>query len=363
MENKYSYFKFFQNLYQNQNRLTASEINRPEDLPLWKRKLTDKLNEILGMEQLKNMGVDYRDRNIRPEELNEVKEDGYVRKKFRMETLPQVYMPFYMLVPDTAREGKKHRAMIAIPAHGANKDTVAGVISNDEVREKLERSPKESYGKEFVKRGYVVLCPDPPGFGERIEETVLEERAFAHSGQKSVLGSSCRNLAQTAEALGLSFQGLILWDMMCLVDFAAKQSCIDAERIGCAGFSGGGLNTLWLAAMDERIKLAVISGYIHGYYDSILGTHLCPCNYLPKLWQYADICDITALIAPRYLYMENGNRDVLNGPRGIADPKEQAEKIQGVYRLLGSKERAVHQVFEGIHEWYGGCYDFVDHYL
>lgn len=309
------------------------------------------------------MGLTCRGGNIRAEELEEVKEDGYVRKKYRMETLPQVYMPFYLLIPDNAREGKKNRTMIAIPAHGANKDTVAGVISNDEVKDKLKKTPKESYGKEFVKRGYVVLCPDPPGYGERIERPAREDKAFVPDLQVSVLGASCKNLAQTAEALGLSFQGLVLWDMMCLVDFAAEQSYIDAERIGCAGFSGGGLYTLWLAAMDERIKLAVISGYIHSYYDSILDTHLCPCNYLPKLWQCADICDIASLIAPRYLFMENGTYDVLNGPRGIAGPKEQAEKIHRMYQLCGKQERVIHLAFEGIHEWYGGCYDFVNQYL
>lgn len=363
MEKEYSYLKLFQRLFQEQNRMTAFDINKPEELLLWKSKLKDKLNELLGMEKLKALGFSCRGKNIKAEELEEVKEDGYLRKKFRMETLPDVYMPFYMMIPDNLEEGKKLKAMLAIPAHGANKDTVAGVISNEEVKKKLERSPKESYGREFVKRGYAVFCPDPPGYGERIERIAREDRAFLPEIQESVLGSSCKNLAQTAEAFGLSFQGLVLWDMMCLVDFAAGQPWIDEKSIGCAGFSGGGLYTLWLAAMDERIKLSVISGYIHGYYDSILNTHLCPCNYLPKLWQYADISDIASLIAPRYLYMENGYGDVLNGPRGILDPKEQAEKIRKVYDLYGKQERMVHLTFDGIHEWYGGCYDFVNEYL
>ena len=67
---------------------------------------------------------------------------------------------------------------------------------------------------------------------------------------------------------------------------------------------------MWLAAMDERIRLAVISGYIHGYYDSILECHLCPCNYAPSLWLLGDISDICALIAPRPLFAENGTEDV-----------------------------------------------------
>lgn len=363
MEKEYSYLEFFQQLYRNQNRITVWEDIPSRDIVSWRRELKGKLDEILGMEQLRTMGLPYRDGTQRVEKLESVKEDGYIRIKYRMETLPGVHMPFYLLKPDSLGEGKRERAMITIPAHGANKDSVAGVISSDDIKIKMDQSPKESYGKEFVKKGYVVLCPDPPGYGERVEKYSMEDKAFLPNRKINVLGSSCKDLAQTAEALGISFQGLVLWDMMCLLDFAAGQPFIDESRIGCAGFSGGGLYTLWLAAMDERIKLAVVSGYIHGYFDSILETHLCPCNYLPKLWQYADICDIAALIAPRYLYMENGKYDILNGPRGISDPKEQGDKIRKGYQLSGSEEKVFHLVFEGNHEWYGGCYDFVNRYL
>lgn len=363
MKTEYSYLGFFQTLYQKQKRISVKEANNLEELFRWRARLSEELTELLGIRQLQEYEKTYRGQNLKAEELETVKEDGYLRKKYRIETLPQVFMPFYMLIPDTVSEDKKYAAILALPAHGANKDTVAGVIHNEEVREKLKKTPKESYGKEFVKMGYVVFCPDPPGYGERIEPLPNEDRAFIPEFQQSVLGGSCKNLAQTAEALGLTFQGLVLWDLMCLADFAMNHSLVDISRIGCAGFSGGGLYTLWLAAMDERIKLAVISGYLHGYYDSILDTHLCPCNYLPKLWQKADICDLVSLIAPRYLFIENGYNDVLNGHRGIIDPKEQAGHIRKAYQLYGMPERFVHQPFEGKHEWYGGCYEFVKHYL
>ena len=363
MGDEYSYLNFFKDTFNQQNRISVSKIDHRKDLHSWKKELYEKLYEILGMGYLKEIGANYQGENRKAELLEEVKEDGYTRKKYRIETLPHVFMPFHVLIPHGVMDGKKQRTIIAIPAHGANKDTVAGVVTNEEVRKKLEKTPKESYGLEFVKRGYVVLCPDPPGYGERIERTSKEDKAFLSGKQVSVLSSSCTNLAQTAEALGLSFQGLVLWDMMRLVDFAIDQPYIDGERIASVGFSGGGLYTLWLSAMDERIKLAVISGYIHGFYDSILETHLCPCNYLPKLWQWADICDIASMIAPRFLYMENGTSDTLNGPRGILDPKEQVEIIRKVYQICGKEENAMHIEFEGIHEWYGGCFEFLDKYL
>ena len=119
--------------------------------------------------------------------------------------------------------------------------------------------------------------------------------------------------------------GVMLWDMQRLMDYAEGLDYVDAERIGCVGFSGGGQASMWLAAMDERISLAVISGYLHNYPESMLHSHLCCCNYFLGLWELADVSDICSLIAPRPLFLGNGDEDVENGPRGIAGPVEQAE--------------------------------------
>lgn len=150
---------------------------------------------------------------------------------------------------------------------------------------------------------------------------------------------------------------------MRLADFAIGREEIDGKRIGCMGFSGGGQYAMWLAAMDQRIQAAVVSGYVHGYYDSILDVHLCPCNYAPRLWRLGDISDICSLIAPRPLFVENGLDDPLNGYRGIEGPKEQVDRIRKAYRLYGQEGNLVHVTPEGGHQWYGECYEFLDRML
>lgn len=243
-----------------------------------------------------------------------------------------------------------------LPAHGANKNTIAGIASCPEEEEKLKRSPKEAYGKSFVQKGYIVFCPDPPGYGERVERVPLEDASFLGNSRRNPLGASCKNLAQTAEALGLSLTGLILWDLQRLLDFACACSQTDTDRITCAGFSGGGQYTMWLAAMDDRIHTAVISGYVHGYYTMMLETHLCPCNYAPDLWRLGDISDICSMIAPRPLFIETGIQDIENGPEGIQNPIEQVSKIRAAYRIFGKEELVEHCIFEGPHMWYGGYF-------
>ena len=77
-------------------------------------------------------------------------------------------------------------------------------------------------------------------------------------------------LNHMAMPLGQTVTGMWTWDLMRLIDHVETRPECDASRIGCAGLSGGGLRTLWLAALDERIRCAVVSGYFYRYRESLL---------------------------------------------------------------------------------------------
>lgn len=346
---KYSYKAFFQHVYKQQGQKYAYKAKSEEEHAVWKQEFRAALRAKLGLDFLETMRIE--SPSVILEET--VEEAAYMRYKYILETLPDVYMPFYMLVPHDVREPKP--AVIAIPAHGANKDTVAGVRSCPQVIEKLERTPKEAYGHHLAMKGYVVFCPDPPGYGERQEGFSREDYTWMSDTSYNPMGNSCRDLSQTSEALGMSMTALEIWDMMRLVDYAESCECVDREQISCARFSGGGQYTMWLAALDDRIQKAAVSGYVHGYYDSMLDSHLCPCNYAPDLWLLGDISDICSLIAPRPLFVENGTTDVLDGPRGIIGPIEQVDAIRKAYQVFGCEERLVHHIFEDTHMWTGEC--------
>lgn len=359
----YSYKHFFQQFLNAALPEHACNARDTDSFFSWKEESRSHLKKLLGLSRLEKFVADAPPFSCEPELLQSVQEDGCTRHKLRIQTLPGVFMPFYMLVPDSLSASESHRAMIALPAHGASKESVAGVLSSPGVREKLERSPGENYGQIFAERGYIVICPDPPGFGERQEPVSIEDATFLGSQSPDPFDSSCKNLTMTAEALGLTFAGLVLWDLMRLVDCIAALPCVDSDRIGCCGFSGGGLDTLWLAAMDDRIRLAIISGYLHSVGGSILETHLCTCNFVPGLWLNYDLCDIAALIAPRPAFYENGSHDILNGPDGIDDPLRQYHRLRQIYRLLGKEDAVSHKSSDGPHMWYGLGYDFADHFL
>lgn len=359
----YSYKEFFQQFYRAYSCSHGCHVTDTESYVLWKTESRKHLTKLLGLSQLETFVTNSKPYCRDVICLDAVKENGYTRYKMQLQTLPSVWMPFYMLVPEGVSSSTPRRAMISIPAHGANKESVCGVLSSPGVKEKLQNSPKENYGQRFAQKGYIVFSPDPPGYGERIEPLSMEGQKFLANALPNPLGSSCKNLTMTAEAMGLTFAGLVLWDMMRLLDYIETLSIVDSQKLGCCGFSGGGLYTLWLAAMDDRIRLAIISGYLHSAQGSIMETHLCPCNFVPQLWLHYDLCDIASLIAPRPVFFENGISDTLNGPNGIDDPIQQFHKIQNIYSLFNQSQNVQHVAFDGPHMWNGSGYDFADKHL
>lgn len=271
-------------------------------------------------------------------------EVGIVRERWTIRTEPGVTMPFYVLIPPKA--GKGTRPFLCPPGHGgAGKFSVAGLSEYSAVAGKIEFYNYD-YGLQLCRMGYVALCPDIRGFGERREEL---ESTQALPG---ALAGDCR-LARMGEPLGIPAAGMLTWDLMRLIDYVEWRDEWDTDHLSCLGFSGGGMQTLWLAALDERVKLAVISGYLYGYKDALLTLNTnCACNYVPHLWEHLDMGDIASLIAPRPLLVQSCREDRLNGPRGVVNAVEQAEVAKAAYELLGAPNQIIHEICDGPHRWH-----------
>lgn len=176
---------------------------------------------------------------------------------------------------------------------------MAGLADNADVEAAIERY-NYAYGVQLVQEGFVVFCPDARGFGEL--------QLPSPSGRpRPPLEGSCQWLNHMALPLGQTVTGMWVWDLMRLVDYILDQrpEC-DGSRLGMAGLSGGGLQTLWTAALDERVTAAVVSGYFYG-----------------------------------------------NGPQGLANVVAQVEITRRSYARLGAEANLRHHVFPGGHRWCG----------
>src|SRR5262249_34389210 len=90
-----------------------------------------------------------------------------------------------------------------------------------------------------------------------------------------------------------------------------------------------------------------------GFKESLLDVHCSSCNYVPHLYEYADMGDIAALIAPRSLLVETGSRDGLNGRSGMKNVRSQVAIIRKAYGVLNASRQFKHDVFDKEHVWNG----------
>lgn len=328
--------------------MVATNINEYNE---WKIIVRHKLIDLIGLNKMESC-------NLKPKLLESEQFDKYKRDKFIIQTEPDVWMPFYVLIPNGLSPNEKTPCVIAPHGHNSGgKYAVSGRYDIPQIREKIEEY-KYDYGIKFVEKGYIVFCPDARGSGERIESS-------KPVADKEILLNTCIKLNNMALCMGQTLTGMYIWDLMRLLDYIELRKDCDISRIACCGLSGGGHQTLWLTALDDRIKCSVVSGYFSGYKDTLLKSSLhCTCIYIPHLLEYVDIGDLGALIAPKPLLIESGNRDFLNGDRGIINVIEQLEVTKSAYKLFNVEKHLCHYIFDGGHVWNGDkTYNFLHQWL
>jgi hypothetical protein len=341
MQNYYETMPYLIDRYKKISATLRFQGSSVADCQNWQQALRTELLHLTGMETMTACP-------LRPQIIETVALEGYARQKVILETEPGVLMPLYVLIPASLKPGTRQAAVIAPHGHvSGGKLAVAGIAASDELRQTIAQHNYD-YGVALVRQGFVVFCPDARGFGER-RETCSQGDAPAQ-----VMRSSCEQLNHMALPLGQSVTGMWTWDLMRLVDYMQSRPEVNPDRIGCAGLSGGGLQTLWLAALDDRIKCAVISGYFYGYLQSLLVmSGNCSCNYVPHLWEKVDMGDIGALIAPRPVMIETGDQDPLNSPLKLENVYSQVRVMKKAYDVFSAADNLVHDVFPGEHRWHG----------
>lgn len=330
----------FRERLKREGRSAAFKGTTPEDFETWQVATRVRLFDLLGLSIMDRVSIEAR-------ELDRVQiAGGIVRTHAMLQVERDVWMPFYLLEPQSPKLDARGRKCCYICPHGhqgAGAASVAGVTGVPAVDDAV-RKFNYDYGLRLARMGYVTVCPDARGWGYR------RDWKGQGDGENSFLRGTCLNQARMAEPLGLTVAGLNVWDNMRLIDYLEARGDIAMDDLGCFGFSGGGYMTLYLAALDPRVRKAFVSGYLYGVDDSLL--HLngnCSCNYTPGLWRLLDMGDIASLIAPRPLLVQSCEEDHLNGSRGLKNVDEQLKIVRDAYKLLGRRDALRHEVCPGGH--------------
>ena len=312
-----------------------------EEYEIWAAKLRGNLSGCIGLDKMVRCG-------LQVQELERVTVDGgLTRVKMVINTEPDVQMPFYMFLPADFGGGKKYPAVICCHGHGsAGKAVVAGIAVTDEIKSSIAGFNYD-YGVQIAKTGCVTFCPDARGFGER------RERQNWGDGPDKYMNGSCHILNAIASTIGQSVAGMWVWDLMRLIDYIETLDFCVSGKTACVGLSGGGLQTLWLTAMDKRVCACIVSGYYYGFKESLIDLFNCDCNYQPGVWEHIDVGELGALIAPRPMVIETGTEDPLNGASKLENVEPYVEIARGAYRLFEAENNLLHDIFEGGHLWHG----------
>ncbi|GMW00045.1 MAG: hypothetical protein AMXMBFR84_11830 [Candidatus Hydrogenedentota bacterium] len=305
----------------------------PDEFDAWSRVARPMLEWTIGLDTMKTCALN-------PAVSERVDAGDHWRERVVIQVEPGLHMPVFVLIPKSG--DAPFPVVIAPHGHGGGgKTAVAGVASTPEVGKAIE-SFNYDYGLDFVRAGFIVFCPDARGFGER-QEDIVKGDPIRHS---------CQWINNMAMPLGQTVTGMWVWDLKRLADYVETRPDCDSRRIGCAGLSGGGLQTLWFTALDERVKAAVVSGYFYGVRESLLDMHQnCSCNYVPHLWEIADHGDLGSLIAPRPLMIQTGDEDSLNGASNLDNVRPQVAIALEGYKSFNGEGALVHDIFHGPHRW------------
>ena len=296
----------------------------------WQRRFRAQLDELLG---------DYR-----PPMRWEVSEGesrvfpDHTRTSLRLAAEGLADLPVHLLVPKGDWRGRRP-GIVALHGHGPfGHDAVVGIDSSPE-RERNIRDANYDFGRQLVRKGYVVVAPCLTPFGARLD--AREE----YRG-----GDPCAVTFVRMQLLGRNLMSENLRDVLWSLEFLAQQPGVDGSRIGCVGLSYGGRMTMLAAAVEPRIRVAAISGALNVMQERIDGRYSCGAQVIPGLLKFGDVPEIAGLIAPRPAVWEVGDRDRLMVKKWIP---EAWERIERPYRALRAEDRLVMDSFDGGHRWNG----------
>jgi dienelactone hydrolase len=297
----------------------------------WQKQLRAKVTELVG-------GFPAARTPLAPVTLETRAFPGYRREKIVFDASPGVSVLAYLLLPDKAKTPAP--TMICIPGHGRGVDDIVGI--DDKGRERTDKAGyQHDFAIQVAEAGMAAVAIEPMAFGCRRD---------AITARKGLSASACQPTAGGALLVGQTMVGWRVWDVMRTLDYIATRSELDSGRVGCMGISGGGTITVFATALEPRIRVALVSGYLNTFRDSVGSLSHCIDNYVPGILNWAEMYDVAGLIAPRPLFVESGDKDNIFP---IAASVESFNKVREVYGVFGAAERIEQEVFPGEHSFWG----------
>ncbi|MBI3865067.1 MAG: prolyl oligopeptidase family serine peptidase [Planctomycetia bacterium] len=234
---------------------------------------------------------------------------------------PELYVTGNLYRPSNAKSGEKLPAVFYVCGHsGRGRDG--------------NKTAFQSHGMWFARHGYVCLVVDTLQLGEIAAThhgTYNQNRWWWHSRGYTSAGVEC-------------------WNGVRGIDYLVSRPDVDPERIAVTGISGGGAATFWIAAADERVKVAVpVSGMadLVSYVPNRVINGHCDCMFLYNTFEW-PWTRIAGLVAPRPMLFVNSDNDGIF-PMDAND--RVINQLERLYSLFGAGDRVDAVVSVGGHAY------------
>lgn len=189
-----------------------------------------------------------------------------------------------------------------------------------------------------VAEGYLVFAPlqiQYP-FGDRNNGTPIPADVRARLDEK-------------LRAKGTSLAAIEMMKLTRALDALLKRKEVDPSRVAMIGLSYGGFYTLYAAALDPRIRVAVASCSFKDYPEPGTEFEKQMRKTDGRLFDMAGP-DLVKLICPRPLQVQSGIHDKL---LPIEEARRGTARVADYYGKLGLDAQFEFQAFDGGHEFRG----------
>lgn len=289
--------------------------NAPQNADEWqqrKTKLRDNLLNAWG-------GFPETPCDLAPRILGEIQRDGYRIERLIFQTRPGMWMTANAYVPEKAKT-EKVPAILHVHGHwaGAKQDRVV-----------------QSRCIGSVKHGFFVLVVDALGAGER----GLSKNLGEYHGEMT---------GATLFPIGLPLSGLQVYENMRAVDYLQTRPEVDGKHIGITGASGGGNQTMYAGAFDERFSCVVPTCSV-GNYQAYLGQACCMCEVVPGALRFTEEGDVLSLAVARGVMITSATKDAFQF--SVGEAKKSFARIESIARLLGKPDGVKHTIIDSGHDY------------
>ena len=184
----------------------------------------------------------------------------------------------------------------------------------------------------FAKNGFVVFVIDPISQSERYQIVDEKGKPLTKGGttEHTLLNADC-NL------FGNSVPQYELWDNVRGLDFLVTRAEVDTARIGCLGNSGGGMQTIYFAGYDQRVKVFAPCSYLDNRERVLeMSGPADGCAQIPNEGKMQlELDDYLIAAAPKPVLVLAGRYDFIDYNGTLIAYKE----LEKVYSLFGQTNK------------------------